>query len=101
MNPTSSGDAAVDYGYFKLGPLLFAKNLPSAGLNAAPADVRIPKLAANAAAEVVRTGKPLGWKNPAEASVRLVTQTSDGQPLELVPYGSAKFRISMFPIDGE
>ena len=101
MNPTASGGAAVDYGYFKLGPLLFAENLPSAGLNAAPADVCIPTLAADAAAKVVRTGKSLGWKNPAEAPVRLVTRTADGQSLELVPYGSAKFRISMFPIAGK
>ena len=98
MNPTVSGGAAVDYGYFKLGPLLFAENLPSAGLNAAPADICIPKLAANATARVLRSGYPIGWKNPAEAPIRLVTRTADGKCLELVPYGSAKFRISMFPI---
>lgn len=101
MNPAAAGQKPVDYGYFKLGPLLFAQNLPSSGLNAEPKDVEVPKLAADAKAIVERNGNPKGWKDPANSCVRLVTRTLDGAALELVPYGSAKFRISMFQIGGK
>jgi hypothetical protein len=40
---------------------------------------------------------PAKWDWPLAAPMKLKTKSSDGSPLELVPYGCAKLRISMFP----
>ena len=47
--------------------------------------------------KVVRTSMPAKWDWPLAAPLRLNIKSADGQPLELVPYGCTKLRISMFP----
>ena len=42
---------------------------------------------------------PAKWDWPLDAPMRLGVKSSDGEKLELVPYGCAKLRISMFPDD--
>ena len=60
-------------------------------------DWRLDPTRAAADAQVVRTSMPAKWNWPLAAPVKLKTKASDGSPLELVPYGCARLRISMFP----
>ena len=52
-----------------------------------------------AGAQVVRTTMPAVWDWPLDAPVKLVAKDAAGKPLELVPYGCTKLRVSMFPVD--
>ena len=93
-------DRRMRYGFVSLGPLLFAKDLTGADANAPVGDVRAPTLAADAAERigVMRTAMPAKWSwNAAESAIRLTVPAADGEMLELVPYGCAKMRISLFP----
>jgi hypothetical protein len=40
---------------------------------------------------------PEKWNWPLASPVRLIVRDADGASLELVPYGCAKLRVSMFP----
>ena len=59
-------------------------------------DWQLDATRAAADAQVVRTPMPAKWDWPLAAPMKLKTKASDGTPLELVPYGCAKLRISMF-----
>ena len=50
------------------------------------------------AAEVVWTASPVHWDRPDAPPVKVMLKDAAGAPLELVPYGLAKFRITMFPL---
>ena len=93
-------DRRTNYGFVSLGPILFAKDLTGADANVPAGDVRAPSLAEDAASriDVLRTAMPAkwGWKS-AESAVRLKVPAADGKDLDLVPYGCAKLRISLFP----
>lgn len=101
MNCCARGEAPKHYGYLKLGPLLFAKCLPMKDVNTPfDANVTLPELTADNAvvAEVVRAPMPAHWKwSPDAPPVKLHVNDAQGKTMTLVPYGTAKFRISMFP----
>jgi Ca2+:H+ antiporter len=50
-------------------------------------------------AQVVRKAMPAVWDWPLDAPVKVVAKDSAGRPLELVPYGCTKLRVSMFPVE--
>ena len=83
------------------GPLLFAYGLPEQDENTAAANARtdwaIDSSKAVEGVEVVRRPMPARWDWPLDAPLKLRTKAADGSPLELVPYGCTKLRISMFP----
>ena len=84
-----------------LGPLLFAQAIPEKDDNTPAGEVRPAVLSAglNAAAiGVNRASLPRPWDWRADAPVKLKLTDADGQPLELVPYGCTKLRISAFPV---
>ena len=107
-------DGGKPYCSLTCGPLLFAYGLPEkdentpvdAATTAAPqnkalrTDWRLDSARVLAEAQVVRTPMPANWNWPLAAPVKLKVKASDGTPLELVPYGCAKLRISMFPEAG-
>ena len=94
-------DGGKPYCSLVCGPLLFAYGLPEQDENTPVAgsrtDWRLDSARAAADAKVVRTPMPAKWDWPLDAPVKLKTKAADGSPLELVPYGCAKLRISMFP----
>ena len=57
-------------------------------------------VASVAGAKVVRSQMPAVWDWPLDAPIKLVAKDSAGRPLELVPYGCTKLRVSMFPVEG-
>jgi hypothetical protein len=83
------------------GPLLCAYGLPEKDENTpvpgARTDWQLDAMHAAADAQIVRTPMPAKWDWPLDAPFKLKTKAADGSPLELVPYGCAKLRISMFP----
>ena len=95
-------DGGKPYCSLTCGPLLFAYGLPEQDENTpapgARTDWRLDPTRVAADAQVVRTPMPAKWDWPLAAPVKLKTKSSDGSPLELVPYGCAKLRISMFPL---
>ena len=94
-------DGGKPYCSLVYGPLLFAYGLPEKDENTpapgARTDWRLDPTRAAADAQVVRTPMPAKWDWPLAAPVRLKAKASDGTTLELIPYGCAKLRISMFP----
>ena len=90
---------ARSYAYVSYGPLLFAKDVTGADPNTAATDVTMPALSPAAAdgIKVVRGRMRKGWNwTMAGAPIRLSVPCEAG-PIELVPYGCAKMRISLFP----
>ena len=94
-------DGGKPYCSLSYGPLLFAYALPEKDENepapGARTDWRLDPTRAAADAQIIRTPMPARWNWPFAAPLRLKTKAADGSPLELVPYGCAKLRISMFP----
>ena len=84
-----------------LGPLLFAQAIPEARDNKPACEVRPAVLAANLSAAqmaVRREGLSRPWNWPAAAPVKLSLPDAAGNPLELIPYGCTKLRISAFEV---
>ena len=83
------------------GPLLMAFAYPAKDDNTIDGDPAEPVLDVTsvAGAEVVRKPMPKVWDWPLDAPVKIVARATDGSPLELVPYGCTKLRVSMFPIE--
>ena len=84
--------------------LLGKKRIPEADENTpAPGaqtdDWRIDSSRVLDGAFLVRSPMPQTWNWPLASPVRLTIRDSNGAPLELVPYGCAKLRVSMFPDD--
>ena len=96
-------DGGKPYCSLTCGPLLFACGLPEKNDNEAEpgarTDWRLDSSSVLAGAQVVRRPMPAKWDWPLDAPMRLGVKSSDGEKLELVPYGCAKLRISMFPDD--
>jgi hypothetical protein len=94
-------DGGKPYCSLSLGPLLFAHGLAEIDENTPVPDQRIDwRLDSSRVldgAEVVRDAMPRHWGWPLASPLRLRARAADGSPLELVPYGCAKLRISMFP----
>lgn len=81
------------------GPIVLAKRLPAKDANTPlepNATLPVVSRAAAEAAEVVRTSSSVCWDRPDASPVKLTLKDAGGAPLELVPYGLAKFRITMF-----
>jgi len=96
-------DGGKPYASLSYGPLLFAcgiaeedENTPKPG---ARTEWRLDSSHILADAQVVREAMPAKWDWPLVAPLRLNVKSVDGESLELVPYGCAKLRISMFPDD--
>ena len=84
-----------------LGPLLMAYAYPAKDDNTIIGNAAEPILdpASVPGAKVVRKPMPSVWDWPLDAPVKVVAKDSAGRPLELVPYGCTKLRVSMFPIE--
>jgi len=97
-------DGGKPYCSLSYGPLLFAYGLPEQDENTpapgARTDWRLAPSHVLSDVRVVRTPMPAKWDWPLASPLRLKTKASDGTPLELVPYGCTKLRISMFPDAG-
>ena len=87
------------YRYVSMGPLLFAKDLTGADANTPMADFSVSELAEDAASRISVRRAPLrtdwNWKSDT-TPLRLTVPDSKGGVVELVPYGCAKMRISLF-----
>ena len=97
-------DGGKPYASVLCGPLLFAKGIPEADENTpAPGAQtdgwRIDSSRVLDGALLVRSPMPQTWNWPLASPVQLTIHDSNGAPLELVPYGCAKLRVSMFPDD--
>ncbi len=81
-----------------LGPLLMAQAYAELDENEPASEVREPMLGSDAleGAKVIRHPMPPVWTWPAAAPVRVRVRTAAGESLELLPYGRAKLRTSMF-----
>ena len=94
-------DGGKPYCSLTCGPLLFAYGLPEQDENTpapgARTDWRLDSSRVLDGAEVVRKPMPAKWDWPLDAPLRLAVSDSEGSQLELVPYGCAKLRVSMFP----
>ena len=95
-------DGGKPYASVLCGPLLFAKGIPEADENtpapgAQTGGWKIDSAHALDGARLVRDPMPEKWNWPLASPVRLTVRDADGAPLELVPYGCAKLRVSMFP----
>ena len=94
-------DGGKPYCSLSLGPLLFAQGLAEIDENTPVpgqrTNWRLDSWRVLDGAEVVRGAMPSFWDWPLAAPVRIRAKTANGSPLELVPYGCAKLRISMFP----
>lgn len=84
--------------YVTMGPLLFAWCPPARDENTPNGAIREPVLDGRALedAQVVRYEMPSRWDWPAAAPVRLNVRDADGRQIELVPYGCAPLRVSLF-----
>lgn len=92
-------DARKSYRHVTRGPLLFAKAIPCSDANTPTGDIAVPSLSDDVKESVrVITGRmPDVWSwTPECAPVKLELKDAKGEKLELVPYGCAKLRISMF-----
>ena len=94
-------DGGKPYCSISYGPLLFAYGLPEKDENTAVEGARkewkLDSSQSAAAIEVARVPMPAKWDWPLDAPLKLRTKAADGAALELVPYGCARLRISMFP----
>ena len=89
------------YGWLTLGPVVLAKCLPSSDANTPlEPNASLPKVdrASTEAAEIVWTLSPVRWDRPDAPPVKVTLKDAAGAPLTLIPYGLAKFRITMFPL---
>ena len=95
MNDMGRRRAVVSF-----GPLLMAYAYPAKDDNTIVGDAAEPVLdpASVPGAQVVRKAMPSVWDWPLDAPVKLVAKDAAGKPLELVPYGCTKLRVSMFPV---
>ena len=96
-------DGGKPYVSLSCGPILFAygiaeedENTPKPGVRT---DWRLDSSRVLADAKVVREAMPAKWDWPLASPLRLKVAAADGSPIELVPYGCAKLRVSMFPDD--
>ena len=81
------------------GPLLFAYAIPEKDDNTPLGEPLEPALVEDLAAKdvsVVRRPMPAKWDWPLDAPVKLRLADAGGAPLELVPYGCTKLRVSAF-----
>lgn len=95
-------DGGKPYCSISCGPLLFARGIPEADENTPAPGARTDGWRLDSAhaldgARLVRDPMPEKWDWPLASPVRLTVRDADGAPLELVPYGCTKLRISMFP----
>lgn len=81
-----------EYASVSVGPILYALPISSKDDNNPEGDVHVPSVSAGFDAASVRVG---------DAMRMLTIPDSKGNSLKLVPYGDAKLRISMFPVDGD
>ena len=81
-----------------LGPLLMVQGHAELDENTPVGTVCEAELGRDAldVAKTVRRPMPEKWNWPYEAPVRIVVKSADGRPIELIPYGCAKLRTSMF-----
>ena len=84
-----------------LGPLLMAYAYPAKDDNTIIGDATESVLdpASVPGAQVTRKAMPPVWDWPLDAPVKMVAKDAAGKPLELVPYGCTKLRVSMFPVE--
>jgi len=94
-----------DYGAWRrsvvLGPLLFAQAIHTEDDNTPIGPVREASLSAAVKPESVAVGRgamPSVWTWPEASPLRLTTIDASGAPMELVPYGCTKLRISAFAL---
>ena len=89
------------YATVSLGPLLMAAPLAEFDDNTPVwrqrSDWRLDPETALVGAEILRTPVRANFDWPLDAPVRVRLHLKDGT-LDLVPYGSTKFRVSMFPL---
>jgi DUF1680 family protein len=95
-------DGGKPYCSISYGPLLFARGIPEKDENTPMPGARTDGWRLDASrvladVAVVREALPEKWDWPLAAPLRLKVKDSSGEPLELVPYGCAKLRVSMFP----
>lgn len=89
--------------FFSHGPLLFALGFAEKDENTPAGKTFEPVVdpaTALEGAELTRSAVPSPWDWRLDAPLRLRIKAADGSPLELVPYGCTKLRISMFPVVG-
>lgn len=92
-------DTRKSYRYITRGPLLFAKALDCTDDNTPVGDVSVPFLSDDVGSTITLEKRPMPdvWRwTPECAPVKLTIQDAAGKAQELVPYGCAKMRISMF-----
>lgn len=98
MNEFGKKRLSVSY-----GPLAFAYGIPEQDDNTPLVTPHEPVLAESLDASsvaVVRRPMPKVWDWPLDAPVKLRLKDAAGRPLELVPYGCTKLRVSAFPVGG-
>ena len=98
-------DGGKPYCSLSLGPLLFARGLAEIDENTPQPgqriDWRLDSSRVLDGATVERDAMPSFWNWPLASPLRIRVKAADGSPLDLVPYGCAKLRISMFPDEAE
>ncbi len=98
-------DGGKPYCSLSLGPLLFARGLAEIDENTPQPgqriDWRFDSSRVLDGATVERDAMPSFWNWPLASPLRIRVKAADGSPLDLVPYGCAKLRISMFPDEAE
>ena len=99
-------DGGKPYCSVSCGPLLFARGIPEQDENTPAAGAqtegwRIDSAHALDGARLERSPMPEKWDWPSASPVRLTIRDAAGAPLELIPYGCAKLRVSMFPDEAE
>ena len=98
----NKGDPGVPWCAVSAGPLLFARHLEGMDENTLrpnlKTDWRLNPSAVAAEAKLVWRTMPGKWCwTPDRMPVRMIVPTDSGK-IELVPYGSANLRLSMFPV---
>ncbi|HRT28159.1 MAG TPA: glycoside hydrolase family 127 protein [Kiritimatiellia bacterium] len=95
-------DEGVPFVTIAAGPLLFARNIPGADENTVRPDEQIEwtldPAAVRASAQLKRRPMPSPWRWTPEAMPVSVTVPAETGPIELVPYGSTRLRVSMFNV---
>ena len=98
-------DGGKPYCSLSLGPLLFARGLAEIDENTPQpgqrTDWRLDSSRVLDGATVERDAMPSFWNWPLASPLRIHVKAADGSPLDLVPYGCARLRISMFPDEAE
>ena len=96
MNDMGRRRAVVSF-----GPLLMAYAYPAKDDNTIIGNAAEPILdpASVPGAKIVRKPMPAVWDWPLDAPVKVIAKDTAGRPLELVPYGCTKLRVSMFPVE--